>query len=313
MIWDAVPRLFRMSITTGLTFAAIAAVIPGLMGCFIATDAYLRQQSRQQFEREQQAIANTAFALETAGDYQGCIAQAEQVSSKANVYWATQLHLRNCQTKLAMFQLAQARQNAAQGEFAQAIEAVSQITVGAAQYNEAQQLIQQWSERILEIAWSEYWQPIDQLDQALTIAGAIPVNSPIYPKAQAQMQQWRQLWADNHQHWFTAHAALNLEQFDVALMQAQQIKEHPFWAHSRSSLIQTVEEKRLQQQYEDIWNTAEHLLAQGEPQNAIDTATQLPNTFPWGERKRQVIDRAEAKRRQVILCQSLSLGLLNCY
>ncbi|WP_088893780.1 hypothetical protein [Leptolyngbya ohadii] len=310
---DAAPKILKISIATALTIATTAAVIPGAVGCLITTDAYLRQQSKQEFEQEQQAIANTAFALATAGDYHGCVTHTAQVLPQANVYQTAQVYLRNCQTNLATFQLEQAKQQAAQGEFAQAIETVNQIAVGSAQYNEAQQLIEQWSERILEIAWSYYWQPVDQLNQALTIAGAIPPSSPSYPEAQAQIQSWRQLWSENNQHWVAAQEALTLKQFDVALTHAQQIQDHPFWTHNRISLIQMVQEKRLQQQYEDIWNQAERLLTQGEPENAIATAAQLPDTLPWRERKQQVIDRAEAKRRQVSLCQTLSLGLLGCY
>ncbi|WP_088892329.1 hypothetical protein [Leptolyngbya ohadii] len=310
---DAAPRVLRISIATALTIATTAAVIPGAVGCLITTDTYLRQQSKQEFEQEQQAIANTAFALATAGDYHGCVAQAAQVLPQAKVYQTAQVYLRNCQTNLVAPQLAQARQQAAQGQFAQAIETVNQIAVGSAQYDEAKQLIEQWSERILEIAWSDYWQPVNQFGQAIAIASAIPPSSPAYPKAQAQIQAWRQLWTENNQHWVAAQQALNLEQFAVALTQAQQIQDHPFWTHNRISLIQIVEEQRLQQQYEDIWNQAERLLAQGEPENAIATAAQLPDTLPWRERKQQVIDRAEAKRRQVSLCQTLSLGLLGCY
>ncbi len=127
------------------------------------------------------------------------------------------------------------------------------------------------------------------------------------------MQQWQQLWENNFRCWIVAHQALDLGKFDEAMTQAQQIEDHPFWTPNRNSFNQMVQERRLQQQYKTVWETAEQFLVQGEPENAIATAVQLPNLHPWGERKQQLIDRAETKQRQVTLCQTLSLKLLGCH
>jgi hypothetical protein len=310
---EAIPKFFKISPATLLTLTAAAAVTPGVVGCFLNVDTYRRQQSKRQFEQEQQAITNHAGGLAAAGDYLGCLTEVSKVRPQSNAYYEAQSYWRNCQNRLAASQLEQAKRQAEKGEFAQAIQTASQVSSSSSCYDEAQQLIKQWSERILEIAETYYLQPSNQCNQALTIARAIPASSPIYSKAQEQLQKWQQLCTDNTRHWFNAQQALNQGQLDTALNEAQQIVAHPFWALQRDRLLQTVQTIQLQQQYEAAWKRSDSFLEQGELKNAITTANQLPDTVPWGERKQRLIGRAEAKQRQIALCQAVSLKLLNCH
>ncbi|MBD2025664.1 hypothetical protein [Leptolyngbya sp. FACHB-711] len=307
---DRSPKFIRISIATALT---IGTVVTGLVGCYITLDTYLDRKSNRQYEREQQSQVNRVAALEAAGQHEECIREAAKVPQEAQVFWAAQTYWRNCHIHLAAARIEQAKQQAERGEFAQAIAEVSQIAVDSPSYSEAQHLTREWSECIWALAQSHYWQPVDQINQALTIAGAIPPHSPIYKEVQAQIQQWQQRWEDNQQQWVAAHQALSLGQFEQAMTAAQQIKDHPFWTPNRNVLIHKIQEQQLQRQYETILETARQLLRQGEPANAIATVAQLPDDYPWGERKQRLIDDAETKQRQVAVCRMFSLKLRSCY
>lgn len=303
------PNFIRTGIATALT---IGTAVPGLVGCYITLDSYLERKSARQSEQEYQAQVDRVAALEKAGQYEECIREAAEVPQIAQSFGAAQRHQHNCHSRLAAARIKQAKQLAAAGNLAEAIAAVSQIAVDSPFYSETQQLMRQWSERILAIASSYYLQPADQISQALTIAAAIPPQSPIYEEAQAKIQQWQQLWAENWQHWTAAHQALSLNQFEQAAIAARQIKNHPFWTFNRETLIQQIQERQQQQQYETVLETARQLLRQGEPENAIQTVAQLPDAYPWGERKQKLINEAAAEQKQVNFCRTVTLGFFNC-
>lgn len=306
------PDWFRKGIAAALALATTGAVLPGAIAGFISLDGYLRRQEQRQFEQEQRSIVLRVETFAASGDDRNCIAEARHVLPYASVFQAAQVYRQICQNRLASAQLDQAQQQADRGELPQAIRSATQIVSGEAR-QAAQQRIEAWSERILADAERHYWQPQSQLDRALAIAATIPISSPTYLKARAKMQQWQQDEAANQQHWLAAQQALQQEQFDNALAHAQQISQHPSWKLQRDFMIQVVQEKQQQMHHDTTWKTAEDFLQQGEPENAIAMADRLPNEVPWGERKQQVIDKAEIRQRQIHFCRKASFGLMNCY
>lgn len=200
--------------------------------------------------------------LESAGKYEECIREAAKVPQTAPFFLTAQIHAQNCHIHFANAQIEQAQQQEARGEVPQAIAELSLVSADSPSYSKAQQLMRQWSERIWGTAQSYYWQPADQLNPALAIAETIPPQSPIYEPIQTQIQQWKQLWAENQQFWLTAQQALALNQLEQAMTAAQQIKDHPYWTPRRNAMIQEIQAQQQRQRYETIVETARELLRQ---------------------------------------------------
>lgn len=312
MSFESKSRFLKTSLALSLTITTVAAGLAEVGQRLANIADHPRQQEKQRFEQEQGASLARAQEFAAAGNYLGCIAETEKVQVDATVYPQAQVYNRHCQNQLAAAWLEQAKQRATQGDLAGAIGDAGQVAGSSDYYDEAQQMIQDYSGQLFEQAESHYWQPVDQLEQALAIISAIPTTSPTFEKALKQSQEWRQTWTDNTRYLSSARQALAQEQWTIALSEAQQVTDHPFWLPQKNTILQAIQDQQ-QQQYAEQLEIATVLLERNETANAIVVAQQLPDAFPWSERKQQLIARAKAKQRQIGLCQQISLGFLSCY
>ena len=299
-----VPKAIAATLTILTTAVAVSNSIESL----IAVQSHFQRQ----FQLSQEALLHRAEAAKENRNYAECIAHEGEVQPESNVHEQAQVLLTICEDTQAQIQLEQAKTLAAQGRLAEAIAHASQIH-NSSSFAQAQQYIQTWSEQVLRNAQTHYWQPSNHLNDAVTIANAIPPASPVYATAQEQIQAWRSEWANNDRHWQTAQKALAASKWTAALEAAHQITQRPYWSQQTAGLIQAANEELAQQHYEDLWNTAQQLLVRGEPENAMQVAYGLPDHLPWAERKTQIIEKAQARLRRTEVCQQVSLGLLGCY
>ncbi len=120
-------------------------------------------------------------------------------------------------------------------------------------YSEAQRLLNEWSQMIVEIAQEK----IDRGDQsgALTALEKIPVTSPLYPEARAQMATWQQEWQQAQEITSQFKDALVVQNWSQAskLITALSQINHKYWNVYRvdALLKQLSMEKEAWQQLEE--------------------------------------------------------------
>ncbi len=162
-----------------------------------------------------------------------------------------------------------------------AIKLVQNWTPEHPLYSEAQRLIKEWSEAILDLAQ----QKIKQGDQsgAVRIASKIPVSSPLYPEAQAAVATWQQelKWSQEIIRQFKeALKVQNWSQASQLIPRLSQINQE-YWNVSRVDALmrQVAAEKEAWQQLEEARELAKtNRLAQLE--EAIALAGKVnPNSF----------------------------------
>jgi uncharacterized protein (UPF0548 family) len=70
-----------------------------------------------------------------------------------------------------------------------AIEVAKKVAPGESGFDQAQKLINQWSEKILVLAWKRASQ--GKFAAAIATANLVPEGTSAYKKAQQALQKWR--------------------------------------------------------------------------------------------------------------------------
>ncbi len=172
--------------------------------------------------------------LRAAGKYEKCVNQAATNPQDSHLYTAAQALLHECQ-------LAQAKKFAAAQNFKAAIAEASKIPQAGAYHQEAQQLVNQWSETVLEIAKNEY--ESGKLNEAIAIANAIPATSRIYPQTQAAIKHWQGEWKENTSYLKAAQTALNEGKWQNVLSFGHKVTDTPYWNQRLEPIIQKAKSK----------------------------------------------------------------------
>jgi serine/threonine-protein kinase len=172
--------------------------------------------------------------LKAAGQYQQCIAQAIPMLQDAQLYTNAQALLHECQ-------FAQAKQLAAEKNFPAAFSEANKLPQTAAQYQEAQQLIEQWFKSILEAATNQYQS--GKLNDAIATVEAVPATSPVYQQAQEAIQKWQQEWDKNNSYLQTAQNALNTGNWQQAISTAKKVRATPYWQQQITAIVEQAEAK----------------------------------------------------------------------
>lgn len=171
-------------------------------------------------------------SLKAEGRYEECVNQASTLSEQSSYYTDVQSILYECQ-------VAQAIRFAGERNFSAAITEASKIPSSAAFYQNVQQLIEQWSNSILETATNEYQS--GDLQQAIAIAQHIPEISPVYLEAQTSIKQWNAEWESNSQHVEAAKSALEAKKWEQAIAEANKVLDTVYWQQQTQPIIQTAE------------------------------------------------------------------------
>lgn len=142
---------------------------------------------------EDQPRLERARALAQQGDLAGAIATAQQIPSNRNLYNEAQNDIQSWQNQSAgqqRMQQAYALANlGSQSSLLSAIQIADQIPTDSAARAEADQMINEWSYDLLQLAENR---ASTNPSGAIAIAESIPPNTSAYDAAQGRIQIWRQ-------------------------------------------------------------------------------------------------------------------------
>lgn len=197
------------------------------------SSAYLAAQDLLKTCKVGQAINR----LISQDNYQGCIEQASSIP-------ALQMLLETCkreQAKKARLEDDQqlwdtAQRFALSHNFRDAVTHLAQISQHSPVHPEAQTLINQWSNQLLQQAANAYGE--GRYDNAIALAQAIPDSSMNYQHTQKTIDLWRQVWESNTQQLEAAQRALEVGIWHEAISAAEAIDaSSSYWRQQASNII----------------------------------------------------------------------------
>ena len=212
----------------------------GFVSIFISLFAGYTYMTHKLHYLEAQETLEQIEALKTEAKYQECVQQAQIFPSDySDLYGKAQTFLNQCQQSQAKAQLARAKSLAEQSRFKDAIMLADQIRSNTSAHTAAQQLIYDWSEKILQIASNKYQE--GNLPEAMTIAAAVPTNSPLAQKVQVTVQQWNEEWQQNQIHLQAAQKAMDESRWQDAIKVAEKINNTDYWQKQSELIIKKAE------------------------------------------------------------------------
>lgn len=300
--------------------------IAGLLG-FTGLSSYLLTQVALAFDASHQSLLSQAGTNKMQGNYAGCIAKAERVLTISPIRRdEAQVLLEECQTAQTSNQIRsqfdKAEQLAANGSYRDAIAQASTIPTDSPFFLAAQQAIERWSNRLLQMAEGCYQMMASctsdkQIDYAVTIATAIPDHSPVYAKAQQRIQQWQTEQRKNEWSLQAARQALQQNDWETAEQEAAKMTDHPLWQREKLAILQAVQSVAEAEEYAEIERSALQYLENDDLENAIYEAQKLPDVPPWSSKKKMLLEKiqiaveeAQNQAKWQRRCQRLTDGLL---
>lgn len=158
----------------------------------------LYPQAQQDIERWSLTILDIANGRAARGDFQGAIGAAKLMpdvnepvynqSKQAIAQWEELSKSQNVNAALLSAAKGQIKRGAA-SSYSKGIQQANKIQPGEPKYEEAQQLIGQWSETILKIAQLRGSQ--GKLKEAVEAASLVPSGTKSYQQAQKNIANWK--------------------------------------------------------------------------------------------------------------------------
>ncbi|HHP7245957.1 MAG TPA: hypothetical protein ACFE0H_14855 [Elainellaceae cyanobacterium] len=150
-------------------------------------------------------------------------------------------------------------------------------------YDEAQELMSDWSVTLLRVARSKTDQ--ESLTEAISIVNQIPESSPLYSEAQAEVAQWKQEWQTGKAIYDKAIAAIHSKDWPQASEQITALGQIQFdyWSQERSETLtwQILNEK---QAWQDL-DQADTLAKEKNPDQLVEAIALVrqinPQTDAW--------------------------------
>ena len=284
------PVVITLSVlTTGAIFLLIASS---------ALLAFAAMQGARQERLEQNYVEILEWAKhqQEQEDYQSCVREVDKIPEESFAYKQAQALLDKCKEALRVILLEEAQKLASAGYFRRAIDVANSIP-GSSSDISVRQHIREWSESILRVAGESYRNGL--FEDAIRFANAISQDNPLYHEAQIQAQQWQNEVSANQQHLRAARIALSSSELEIALAEVVQVSNHPFWEQEVESIYQSIEKKRVEQHYENLFNRALEALTLKQFEKANYLASQLPNTKDWIDQKTQIFEQVESARKGV--------------
>ena len=157
----------------------------------------LYEEAQGDIRRWNLAIMDIAEWRSRRGEFQRAIAAARLISSDSEVYeeaqaaivrWEEQAQQQQVNQEILAEAKALPRQNQA-SSYNNAINVARRVPPGQPNYFEAQRLIQQWSQEILDIAFERGER--GELQGAIAAASLVPDDMPAYERARAAIATWQ--------------------------------------------------------------------------------------------------------------------------
>ncbi|PSB13286.1 hypothetical protein C7B61_01090 [filamentous cyanobacterium CCP1] len=208
----------------GITTAAV--VISAVVGSAIAR-WWLQQQATTRLAAAQQ--------LQTAGQYEECLASVDAIPGV--LYDDAQTVLNQCAAGL----LDRARELADNAEYGEAIQEASKVPEESDEQPEAQALISEWSDALIEQATVLYREE-GKLDEAIGLLAMIPNTTPLSRIREETVQEWRDEWAKNQATLEEAEQALEIGDWYGARSKVN-VLTTPYWQNQAAEISTTANEQ----------------------------------------------------------------------
>ncbi len=181
-------------------------------------------------------------SLKQAKEYEKCIEQGMNVSFPSNNSSPYKEAKTEFLSNLNECQIFQAKNLAAQLNFAAALKQADKVPANQPFYGEAQQLINTWSNEVLKQAIEKYEESGD-LDNALLKVRDIPAKSSNFKEAQELIAKWEKEFKINKEHLKVAQRALIQNRFQDAITAANKISITQYWHEKKDEIIQEAKSK----------------------------------------------------------------------
>jgi serine/threonine-protein kinase len=219
-------KLNKQLIWTGVGIIAVAG---GIASYFVV-----------QGEGDKRLLARLeeARTSKAAGNYSQCIEQVKSIPSGSRYDGEVKVLGEECQSAQINSQaktiLAEAQQLAKENKLEAAIASVNKITSTSSSYSEAQKLVGQWSESLLQIATKQYEQ--GKLKEAIALTKSIPPGSPTGKKARELVTKWQAQWNADEAAFKAADKAVKEEKWRDAIASSQKVKT-TFWKKRTDPIV----------------------------------------------------------------------------
>ena len=228
-------------------------------------------------KKEENVLANIEEikSLKEEKEYSKCIDKGDKISLPSNnssTYSQAQTELVNTVNEC---RILQAKSLAENGEFAKAIAEANKIPENQSFSKDSQQLIDIWSEKIIDKATQEY-EKSGNIDNAISTLEIIPSTSSHYQNAQQLKQQWQQQHNANKEYLNLAQRQLKQNKYDNAVATANKISNTTYWIIKKKEIIQQAQSR----QKEDLAKTSNpsvNPLSTSTP-NRVNQDTNMVNT-----------------------------------
>lgn len=252
----------------------------------------------QTFEQQAKGLAR-AEQLYRNHQFEECIHTTQTIPVESpHRTWAQSLSDK-CHAEVATIWRDEAHEWAAQDQLLKAVVVASRIESGE-HYEPMQRQIRAWTRQILDFAKEHYHRADSEagVDHAIAIVMKIPSDNPFYGEAIALRNEWHRNQMSHEQNLRAAQAAL--ENGDIALVHslAKEVMDPQMpsvWRNRWSDLVGDAEARRAD--YNSYQEMAQRHLEQGNYEQALAQAQQLPDRAFWGEKKAEIIAQAEAQRQ----------------
>jgi serine/threonine protein kinase, bacterial len=175
-------------------------------------------------------------SLKQTKEYDKCIQKGQNISLIANSSLYKQVQTELVST-LNECRILRAKTIAAHLNFSEAIKQANQVPVNQPFSQDAENLINEWSKKLLTQATQKYDQ-LGDVDNAISLARTIPSKSYSFTKSQQLINKWQQEFNTNKKELDLAKSALAQHEFENAITLANKISDTQYWQAQKEAIIQ---------------------------------------------------------------------------
>jgi serine/threonine protein kinase len=179
-----------------------------------------------------------ARTSKAVGNYSQCIERVKSIPSGSRYDGEAKVLGEECQAAQINSQaktiLAEAQQLVKENKLEAAIASANKITSTSSSYPEAQKLVGQWSESLLQIATKQFEQ--GKLKEAIAMTKSIPPGSLTGKKSQELVTKWQAQWNADETAFKAADKAVKEGKWRDAITSSQKVK-NAFWKKQTDPII----------------------------------------------------------------------------
>ncbi|MBD2535602.1 serine/threonine protein kinase [Nostoc flagelliforme FACHB-838] len=176
-------------------------------------------------------------SLKQIKEYEKCIKRGNDFSLIANKSLIYKQAKTELLSTLNECRILQAKTIATNLNFSEAIKQAAQVPANQPFSQDAQNLINEWSRKVITQATQKY-ENLGDVNNAIIIARTIPPKSDNFIKAQKLIDEWQKDFNNNKKQLQAAQGALAKNEFDDAITSANKISDTQYWQEQKEAIIQ---------------------------------------------------------------------------